>query len=84
MPFTNLILDGPVKIEKIEVFDADSGKIRTVTGRRGTVVIEVTITNYKVYYGESYDASFRISKHLEGASKWKNYKLLNRSPVVVS
>jgi hypothetical protein len=84
IPFTHLILDGPVKNETTEIIDPESGEIKTVTGRRGTSSIEVGISNYKVHYGESYDAAFRISKELEGAKKWDNFKLINRYSVLVS
>jgi hypothetical protein len=84
VPYTHLILEGPVKNAKVEVFNPDTGKIETVVGERGTSSISIYISNYKVEYGESYSASDRIEKVLAGEAKWAHFKLLERSPVIVS
>jgi hypothetical protein len=84
IPYTHLILEGPIKIEDVEVFDPETGEITTATGRRGTSVIYVDISNYKIYYGESYTASVKIESLLESEARWVNFKLLDYSPLTVS
>jgi hypothetical protein len=68
----------------VEVFDPDSGEIKTVTGERGSSDISVHISNYKIYYGESYSAVNDIEELLKDEAKWENFKLLERSPITVS
>ncbi|MBN2543352.1 hypothetical protein JXI42_10850 [bacterium] len=84
IPYTHLLLDGPAIRETAEVFDPDTGNIRTVVGERGSSSIEVIISNYKVYHGESYTAADRIDAVLKGQAKWDNFQLLERSPITVS
>ena len=84
IPYTNLLLDGPVVKETAEVFDPDTGKVQTVVGERGSSSINIGISNYKVYHGESYTAADRIEAVLKGQAKWENFKLLERSPITVS
>jgi hypothetical protein len=84
IPYTYLVLEGPVTIQEAEVFDPDIGEIITVSGERGTSVISIKVLNYKVYYGESYSAADRMERVLEGQASWANFKLLNRSPLTVS
>lgn len=84
IPFIYLLLDGPVVKETAEVFDPDSGSIKTVVGERGSSSINVIISNYKVYHGESYTATDRIEAVLKGMVKWENFQLLERSPITVS
>jgi hypothetical protein len=83
-PYAHLILEGPIKAEEAEVFDPNTGKIRTVAGKRVTSSITVTISNYKSYFGEAYSAADKIENVLEDEAEWANYKLLERSPLTVS
>ena len=84
IPYTHLVLEGPIENENVEVFDPETGKINVVTGMRGTSVIYIDISNYKIYFGESHSAADKIESVLEDEAKWTNYKLLERSPITVS
>ena len=84
VPYTHLIFEGPVKKEVAEVFNPETGEIKTVTGERGTPDISVHISNYKIYYGESYSAVDDIEELLKDEAKWENFQLLERSPITVS
>jgi len=84
VPYATLVLEGPVKSEEAEVFDPNTGEIKTVVGKRGTSVIYIGVSNYKVYFGESYSATDKIEGVLEDMAKWANFKLLERSPLTVS
>jgi hypothetical protein len=84
IPYTNLVLEGTVKSEEVEVFDPDTGKIKTVTGERGTCTIHVTISNYKIENGESYSANDVVKDLLQGEANWSNFKLLGHSQIIVS
>jgi hypothetical protein len=84
IPYTHLVLLGPMKHEKTEVFDPDTGEVTTVVGERMASVFYVDISNYKIYYGESYSATNRLERVLEGEAKWANYQLLERAPLTVS
>jgi hypothetical protein len=83
IPFTNLILDGPIITETVEVFNPDTGII-TVVGNTGSSVISISISNYKIYFGESYSATEKIEAVLKGAAERENFQLLERSPIIVS
>jgi hypothetical protein len=84
VPYTHLIFEGPVKNETAEVFNPETGRIETVTGERGTSVISVYISNFKIYYGESYSATDDIEEVLKDNAKWENFQLLERSQITVS
>jgi hypothetical protein len=84
IPYAYLVLEGPVATQEAEVFDPDTGEIQTVVGKRGTSVIYIDVSNYKIYYGESYSAADRIEAVLEGQASWANFQLLERSPLTVS
>ncbi len=84
VPYTHLILEGPVITEEVEIFDPETGDIERVTGERGTSSISVYISNFKIYYGESYSSVDYIERLLEGEAEWENFQLLERSPITVS
>ena len=44
----------------------------------------MNVSNYKIYYGESYSAADEIESVLEDEAKWANFQLLERSPITVS
>jgi hypothetical protein len=83
IPFTLLILNGPIITETAEVFDPDTGII-TVVGNTGSSIISISISNYKIYFGESYSATEKIEAVLKGEAEWENFQLLERSPITVS
>jgi hypothetical protein len=84
IPYVSLLLEGPISIQEAEVFDPNTGEIKTVSGKRGTVSISIDISNFKKYFGESYSVADRIESVLKGQAKWDNFKLLGRSPLTVS
>jgi hypothetical protein len=84
IPYTYLLFEGTVRKETAEVFDPGTGEIKTVVGERGTSEIGVTISNYKVYFGQSYSAADEIEEVLKDMAKWENFQLLERSPITVS
>ena len=84
VPYTDFTLEGPVKKETVEVFDPETGEIKTVTGKRGTSSISINICNLKVYYGESYSAVDFYDDLLQGLTKWENFRILERSPITVA
>jgi hypothetical protein len=84
VPYTRLLLEGPIGKEEAEVFDPNTGEIITIVGERGTSSIEIFISNYKVHFGESYLATDKIDSVLEGEASWANFQLLERSSRTVS
>ncbi len=84
VPYTQLLLLGPVIIQEAEVFDPDKGQIQTMSGKRRGSFIDVGIANYKKAFGESYSAADKIEDVLASEAKWDNFKLLSRSPFTVS
>jgi len=83
-PYAYLILVGPTMVEKAEVMDPGTGRIKTVTGKRVASSITVTISKYKNYFGETYSAVDRIESLLEDEAKWEHFKLIERSPLTIS
>jgi hypothetical protein len=84
VPYTHLLLEGPVTMQEAEVFDPNTGEIKTVSGKRGTSSISIFVSNYKKHFGESYSATDKIENVLAGKAKWANFKLLSRTPFTVS
>ena len=82
IPFSSLSLYGPQVNESTDIFDPDSGEIKTVTGQRVNKGITVRITDFKPKYGESYKATDEIKVVLD--SNWENFQLLNRRPLSIS
>ena len=60
VPYTHLIFEGPVRNETVEVFDPETNEIYNVEGQRGTSVINVHVSNYKIYFGEFYSAADKL------------------------
>lgn len=84
VPYSYLILEGPIEIKEAEVFDPASGEIKTVLGRRGTSVISVNVADSKSHFGELYSAVNKIDNVLEAEARWANFQLLKRVPRSVS
>ncbi len=84
VPYTNLLLLGPVGIEEAEVFDPHIGEIQTASGKRVTSSIRIYVANAKIYFGESYSAKVKMEDVLASAARWANYQLLEHSSLTVS
>ena len=84
VPYTYLVFEYPIQTVTAEIFDPETGEIRTISGMTGVAEISITISNYKLEFGDSYTASVKLDSILQGASKWDNYILLERSSTLVS
>jgi hypothetical protein len=83
IPYTDLILSAPIRIVNAQVPDTDGG-IKTVTGHRGWGAITIEVYNTEKEPTVSQNSSERLENDMRGEARWKNFKLLERSPVTVS
>jgi hypothetical protein len=84
IPGTSLTLEAPKRKKQALVPDPPGDGIKTVTGTRSWGVIHLNVFDPSSYFDYPIKSNDYLETALKGEARWKNFKLLERSPVRVS